>query len=149
MRKSSVCFRAMARNVEGSLESACHVCRYQKVNDPEAADAQLVSPEVQALAQRRISQALQPPGAASGAVNHVGQGTLAQGATDPGQVLLLKQELDISQGVLLGRGIREESLSLRRRVPGNSSFTEAFISFSALEPSSPARSMRSGIRLES
>ena len=55
---------------------------------------------------------MQPPGAASDAVNHVGQGALVQGAPDLGKVLPLKQEVDISQGVL-GRGICEVSFTLK------------------------------------
>ena len=84
------------------------------------AETQLVSLEVQALAHHRVSQAMQAPGAASGAINRFGQRALAQGAPDPGKVFPLEQEVDLSKGVLLGRGIREVSFTLKRKGPRRS-----------------------------
>ena len=89
----------------------------EKVHDHQAADAQLISPEVQVFTQHLLTQVVQQTGTGSGAVSQVSQGPRADSASDPGQVLLVEQGADVCQGVLIGRGICEESATLKRRVP--------------------------------
>ena len=116
----------------------------EKVHDHQAADAQLISPEVQVFTHHLLTQVVQPTGTGSGAVSQVSQGARAHSASDPGQVLLVEQGADVCQGVLIGRGICEESATLKRRVPRRFPVCKSILITPALDSSLSARLTRSG-----